>query len=163
MSVNEGVQISTNEKENVEIKRRGNKKTNENKSIKRIILVPRDDEPSPSDPINKYVEKVILKVVDQYVKEMKRPIRRKDLEEYVFTYDSRMQEYDKVSKHDRSIISFAITRLLKRGKLVRVEYCKHFENGKCLEYYRRKEYLLPEHLEMPEVQEYLKKNGLISQ
>jgi hypothetical protein len=145
------------------------KKTNKDKvksgnsNIRRIILVPKDDEPDPNEPLYKYVEKLIPKIVDQYVKENKRPIRRKDLTEYIFANDPRMQEYDKVSKHDESLISYAITKLLKRGKLVRIEYCKEWENGRCKKFYRKKEYLLEEHLQMPEIQEFLKKNGLIGE
>ncbi|BBL48342.1 hypothetical protein [Metallosphaera sedula] len=161
MSINESRQIETTQKENAEIRKSKDKKKLSSSNIKRLILVPKDDELNPNEPLYKYVEKVIVKVTDQYVRETKRPIRRKDLVEYAFAYDSRTQEYDKVSKHDDSMISYAITRLLRNGKLVKLEYCKQWENGKCKEFYRKKEYLLPEHLQMPEIQEYLKKNGFI--
>ncbi|WP_258712514.1 hypothetical protein [Stygiolobus caldivivus] len=36
------------------------------------------------------MEKVILRVIDEYVRENKRPIRRKELTEYVFAFDERM-------------------------------------------------------------------------
>lgn len=153
--------VPNEQNENSEVKSNKERKKPSNTAIKRLILVPRDDEPNPNEPLYKYVEKLIPRIIDQYVRENKRPIRRKDLIEYIFTYDSRMQEYDKVSKHDTSIISYAITRLLKKGKLVRLEYCKEWENGRCKKFYRKKEYLLAEHLQMPEIQEFLKKNGLI--
>jgi hypothetical protein len=153
--------VPNEQNENSEVKSNKERKKPSNTAIKRLILVPRDDEPNPNEPLYKYVEKLIPRIIDQYVRENKRPIRRKDLIEYIFTYDSRMQEYDKVSKHDTSIISYAITRLLKKGKLVRLEYCKEWENGRCKKFYRKKEYLLTEHLRMPEIQEFLKKNGLI--
>lgn len=153
--------VPNEQNENSEVKSNKERKKPSNTAIKRLILVPRDDEPNPNEPLYKYVEKLIPRIIDQYVRENKRPIRRKDLIEYIFTYDSRMQEYDKVSKHDTSIISYAITRLLKKGKLVRLEYCKEWENGRCKKFYRKKEYLLTEHLQMPEIQEFLKKNGLI--
>jgi hypothetical protein len=153
--------VPNEQNENSEVKSNKERKKPSYTAIKRLILVPRDDEPNPNEPLYKYVEKLIPRIIDQYVRENKRPIRRKDLIEYIFTYDSRMQEYDKVSKHDTSIISYAITRLLKKGKLVRLEYCKEWENGRCKKFYRKKEYLLAEHLQMPEIQEFLKKNGLI--
>jgi len=139
------------------------KKKPSNANIRRIILMPKDEEPDPNEPLYKYVEKLIPKIIDQYVRENKRPIRRKDLTEYIFANDPRMQEYDKVSKHDESLISYAITKLLRRGRLIRIEYCKEWQNGKCLKFYRRKEYLLEEHLQMPEIQEFLKKNGFIGE
>ena len=163
MSINENGQIDITQNVNTEVKKNKDKKKLSSSNIKRLILVPKDDELNPNEPLYKYVEKVIVKVIDQYVRETKRPIRRKDLVEYVFAYDNRMQEYDKVSKHDDSMISYAITRLLRNGKLVKLEYCKEWENNKCKEFYRKKEYLLPEHLQLPEIQEYLKKNGLIEE
>lgn len=158
--MNENRQIDIAQNVNAEMKKSKDKKKLSSSDIKRLILVPKDDELNPNEPLYKYVEKVIVKVIDQYVRETKRPIRRKDLVEYVFAYDNRMQEYDKISKHDDSMISYAITRLLRRGKLVKLEYCKQWENGKCKEFYRKTEYLLPEHLQLQEIRDYLKKNGL---
>ncbi|QXJ27113.1 hypothetical protein J5U23_02895 [Saccharolobus shibatae B12] len=135
-------------------------KKQKNSRINEIILRDTTDEPLPTDPIHVYIEKLIPKIIDQYVKENKRPIRRKDLIEYVFSYDDRMIEYDKVSKHSPAAISFAITRLLKKGRLVRIKYCKEWEGDKCVKFSRKKEYILKEHLQMPEIQEYLKKHGL---
>jgi hypothetical protein len=144
-------------------KQNKDKKKLGNVNIRRIILVPKDEDPDPNEPLYKYVEKLIPKIIDQYVRENKRPIRRKDLTEYIFANDPRMQEYDKVSKHDESLISYAITKLLRKGRLAKIEYCKEWGNGKCLKFYRRKEYVLVEHLQMPEIQEFLKKNGLIEE
>jgi hypothetical protein len=160
MSVNPNEQVGVAQNESVEVKTSKNKKKTNNNKIKRLVLVPKDTNLNPNEPLYKYAEKVILRVIDQYVRETKHPIRRKDLIEYVFVYDSRMQEYDKVSKHDISMISYAITRLLRSGKLVKLEFCKHWDKGKCIEFYRKREYLLPEHLQLPEIQEYLKRNGL---
>jgi len=161
MSTNIDERVGTNQDVNMEVKTSKNKKKSSNNKIKRLVLVPRDTNLNPNEPLYKYAEKVIIRVIDQYVRETKHPIRRKDLIEYVFVYDNRMQEYDRISKHDISMISYAITRLLRSGKVVKLEFCKHWDNGKCVEFYRKREYLLPEHLELPEIQEYLKKNGLV--
>jgi hypothetical protein len=127
----------------------------------RIIIVPKDDEPDPSDPLGKYTEKLIPKVVDKLVREAKRPITRRELIEYLFASDPRLQEYEKTSMHNDALISYAISKLLKRGRLIRIEYCKEHANGKCLKVSMRKEYILPEHLQLPEIQEYLRKKGTI--
>ncbi|BCU71263.1 hypothetical protein [Stygiolobus caldivivus] len=73
-----------------------------------------------------------------------------------------MRKYDEVSKHDESIISYAITRLLKKKKLAKIQYCKEWKNGKCVEYYKRVDYILDEHLKDPELLQYLKNNGLVT-
>jgi hypothetical protein len=130
-------------------------------AVNRIIIVPRDDEPDPSEPLAKYVEKLIPKLVDKFVREAKRPITRRELVEYAFSQDPRLQEYEEKNARNDAVISFALSELVQRGRLIRIEYCEQISNGKCVKTSMKKEYVLPEHLQMPEIQEYLRKKGTI--
>lgn len=57
MSINESRQIETTQKENAEIRKSKDKKKLSSSNIKRLILVPKDDELNPNEPLYKYVEK----------------------------------------------------------------------------------------------------------
>jgi hypothetical protein len=161
MSTNTDISAPSGNNMNTQGKPSKHKKPAKEAPVNRIVIIPRDDEPDPSDPLGKYTEKLIPKVVDKLVREAKRPVTRRELIEYLFANDPRLQEYEKTSLHNDALISYAISRLLRRGRLIRIEYCKEHVNGKCLKLSRRKEYVLPEHLQMPEIQEYLRKKGTI--
>lgn len=91
-----------------------------------------------NDPIHVKIRRIILKVIDDYVTANKKPIRRKDLIAYVFASDNKLREfYEKNEANALAVFSFALSRLVKEKKVVRV---------KDPERRRPTYYILPKHL-----------------
>jgi hypothetical protein len=92
------------------------------------------------DPIHVRIRRIIQKVIDQYVTTHKMPIRRKKLKNLVFSYDDEMAKfYEEEKEVAVAIFNFAVTRLVKEKKIIRV---KDPEKKKYTYY------ILPKHLEM---------------
>jgi len=92
------------------------------------------------DPIHVRIRRIIQKVIDQYVTTHKMPIRRKKLKNLVFSFDEEMAKfYEEEKEVAVAIFNFAVTRLVKEKKIIRV---KDPEKKKYTYY------MLPKHLEM---------------
>jgi len=106
------------------------------KKDENVLYLTVEDE---NEPIHIHVKRVVPKIIDEYVKNYGKPIRRNKLQELVFGYDERLAKFYEESKEDAvAVFSFALSKLFREKKVVKV---KDPDKRKATYY------ILPEHVE----------------
>jgi hypothetical protein len=93
-------------------------KPNKRRNKAEVVYVP----VPVDDPINVRIRRLIPQLIDQYVTTYGVPIRRKKLEELLFTSDAQLLKfYEQNPKRAHMVLSFELSKLVKEKKVVRVK------------------------------------------
>ena len=113
------------------------KRSKRSKKDENVLYIPIEEE---DEPIHIKMKRIIPKLIDEYVTTYKKPIRRTKLQDLVFGYDEKLSKFYEEQKETAvAVFSFALTKLLKEKKIIRV---------KDPEKKRPTYYILPKHIEM---------------
>ncbi|BDB97455.1 hypothetical protein [Saccharolobus caldissimus] len=113
------------------------KKSKRSKKDENVLFMTIEEE---DEPIHIKMKRIIPKIIDEYVTTYKKPIRRKKLQDLVFGYDEKLSRfYGEQREAAVAVFSFALTKLLKEKKIIRV---------KDPEKKRPTYYILPKHVQL---------------